>query len=868
MALSDRYRRYLPYLLAAAVILLALLALWIRLAPLSTQGSADMLDMSGSDDPLYNFRQVDQILRNYPAYAWFDAMTLYPTGETIYWGPLFPTLIATLCLLVGAAGQMDIIYVALMTPPLLAFLMVPLLFLIGRRIGDWKTGLLAALFIAIISGQYFQRSLFGYADHHIMEVLFSTLFCLGYLAILAHTKSRPVDFSRLETLKVPALLAALTGGAYLLGLFTMPTMILFALIVAVFTVVQYVWDFSRGRSSDYLLLANVVIFSIAIAGLLLFGIKHPGLDLSRYSVGHIYAYLMIILATGGLAALARYLKGKGKGTSTFLLALAGAAVAGVLLLALFFPDVYQILIASLFAFFGQQEVTQTVQEARGWSLELAWITFKYGLILMVAGILAILYRNYREEHPDQVYVLVWSLIVLFATIQHVRYEYYLAVNIALLAAMAMGTVWEWGGRETHRFFTGLVSTREAPKKQSPDREAKGSKRAKKGQKPAPSAAEPGPGLKVALVVLTGAVAVLFVVASLQTDALFLRGQRMNGDWREALEWMGGNTPPTGVDYYAINEKATYTYPAGAYGVMSWWDYGHQITYIARRIPNANPFQRGVAGPYGAASYFMTESEEYANQEIADRLGTRYTITDIEMDTAKFWAMSTWYNSTAGMRPYHEVFFYQSDEDPQQYQSIELFTQHYYETMISRLHNFDGSLADPTKVYYLEYLEPQKAGTNYPVITTARLMNATEALAAAEAFNARAPAGSHATALSEAIFLPIQQVPALRHYRLVHESPTNIFPSSQAGAPDMKYVKIFEYVKGARIRGEGIIQVPIVTNTGRTFTYRQESRDGEFVVPYSTTGGPSGVRATGKYRIEGTGKEFSVTEEAVIQGLAV
>ena len=42
--------------------------------------------------------------------------------------------------------------------------------------------------------------------------------------------------------------------------------------------------------------------------------------------------------------------------------------------------------------------------------------------------------------------------------------------------------------------------------------------------------------------------------------------------------------------------------------MSWWDYGHMITYIAKRIPNANPFQAGVAGPNGAAAYFMSQSE--------------------------------------------------------------------------------------------------------------------------------------------------------------------------------------------------------------------------------------------------------------------
>ena len=59
--------------------------------------------------------------------------------------------------------------------------------------------------------------------------------------------------------------------------------------------------------------------------------------------------------------------------------------------------------------------------------------------------------------------------------------------------------------------------------------------------------------------------------------------------------MGAHTPDTGVDYYKIYNRDTFSYPAQAYGVMSWWDYGHMITYIAKRIPNANPFQSGVAG---------------------------------------------------------------------------------------------------------------------------------------------------------------------------------------------------------------------------------------------------------------------------------
>ena len=40
-------------------------------------------------------------------------------------------------------------------------------------------------FTAIVGlGQFFYRSLYGYMDHHIAEVLFSTLFCLLYMYVL------------------------------------------------------------------------------------------------------------------------------------------------------------------------------------------------------------------------------------------------------------------------------------------------------------------------------------------------------------------------------------------------------------------------------------------------------------------------------------------------------------------------------------------------------------------------------------------------------------------------------------------------------------------------------------------------------------
>jgi dolichyl-diphosphooligosaccharide--protein glycosyltransferase len=47
-----------------------------------------------------------------------------------------------------------------------------------------------------------------------------------------------------------------------------------------------------------------------------------------------------------------------------------------------------------------------------------------------------------------------------------------------------------------------------------------------------------------------------------------------------------------------------------------------------------------------------------------------------------------------------------------------------------------------------------------------------------------------------------------------------------------------------------------------------SRDGEFIVPYSTSGNPYGVKTTGKYTMISTGKEYDVPESAIMQGTVI
>jgi len=702
--------------------------------------------------------------------------------------------------------------------------------------------------------------------------------------VVRYTRTHTVDPADRSTLKVPALLSVAAGIAYFLGLMAMPTMILFAMLVGIFTVVQFMVDVHRKHETFSLLLVNAVTFGVAIVCFLIFGVKSSGFGFAAYTLGHPLAYLMLIVMTAVLYLLAQRLHLKE--VYYYPLALAGIAVVGGLILFLALPQIYGELIGNLLGFFGQNYMSTTIQEARGWSVESAWSTFHFGLLLMLLGFGVLLYRCWNENRPEHLFVLIWSAVILFATIQHIRYEYYLAANIAIVGGLAASTFLERGWKDLGLLLgiTGKKTDKPAPVADAAPESPKKQKKAPVKAKHVPASAKIDAG-NLAVFVMIVIATLLFAYLSLFLVDFNNDGTpdfvpaystansnvfSMNGDWREALEWMNAKTPATGMDMKKIYSSQNFTYPEQAYGVMSWWDYGHLITLIAERMPNANPFQEGVAGPTGAAAYFMATNESDADK-ILDTLKTRFVVTDIEMDISKFWAMSTWYNSTAGVTPYQPTLLSSTSTTSTSYQAVSINNQQYYMTMIARLHTFDGSMTDPTTAYYIEYKDAAAAKTSYPVITRAESQNATEARKNADAYNLRAAAGMHAMVGNPNNFLPAEQVTALQHYRLVHESPSNGAQSlmgAQEGTPDIKYVKVFEYVKGAHIKGDGVIEVPVVTNTGRTYTYRQQSVNGEFIVPYATSGNPYEVKTTGSYRIVGTGQSFDVTESAIQTGATV
>jgi oligosaccharyl transferase (archaeosortase A-associated) len=801
-----------------------------------------------STDPWFVMRQVEQIIHNFPGYAWFDPMTAYPTGKEISWGPLFPVTVAVFCMMLGATARPEMGIVASVVPVIFGAAMVPVIYLTGKVLRDKMTGLISAGLIAVVAGEYTWRAFFGYVDHHILEVFLSTIFALIYLTLLHYPGWKEMKLQELRSWRTPLFFCILAGLVYLLGLFNMPTMVLFALIVGIFTFIEGIVGYFRGQSIAYLLVMNTVIFSLVIIGFLIFGIKSGKLSLADYSIVHVYVYLFLIAMTALLYALSVVFSKK---RLFFVVSLIAAGTLAIGISFLIFPQFGRLILVGAGAFFADVGQPYFVSELQPWSLYRAVAIFNVGLILMGAGFLVLLYDVIRTKLTVSMFVLIWCAMMLFATIQHLRYEYYVAIPVVLLSSLAVSVAWASGGDDLRRLLR-------RPRGNVPQK-----KKGKQGKEvPVENPSLIRGAVAAVAVILLALFAVLsvttvVVIANHQSDA----SDMIPDDWVSAMVWMDSYTPDTGVDYYRIYAKSNFLYPDSAYGVLARWPAGHWITYIGHRIPIANPFQDNVIGEYNIYKFLFAEDEDTA-LTVAKGLGARYVVTDYGFASslvAGNQSYAKYGNGTLRWENYTPIMVQQLDSG--EMRILQLFSESYFVTMATRLHNFEGSLLEPDKAFYVEYTWVN--GSTYPVVTFIEQLPAAEARD--KAAKAATIPGVHAIAVSGFTDQPVDVVPALRHFRLVYESPTN---ARQEGLAEIKSVKIFEIVEGAHIRGEGIIEIPLVTNEGRQFIYRQNSEGGEFIVPYSTDRTGTGVRALGPYRIAGSKMTFEVQEVDVITGRLV
>ncbi len=840
------YFNYIP-----GIILLAIFALSLYLRIVMPYDSVfrNGFVAFASDDAVFQMRLVENTLNNFPHRIFYDAFTVYPTGSSIHWGPLWTQMIATLSLIagMGSYNMQTVNAIAAYFPGVLGALIVFPVYFIGKLLYNRSAGLLAAFMIAILPGQFFQRSELGFTDHHVAEVFFSTVAMALFMLAIKAGRERNIKLSGLnlkENLKEKPVLYSILAGIMLAAFhITWPGALFFIMIFLTFIFVQSIADHLRGRSTDYIVAAAVPMFLVDLIAVLpyirsIFDFRDFGI--ANYSWFHIAVPIAGMAVPAALNILSKEINKRGYKPLYYLPSLVGLFVAALLGVGIILPNLFASLtIAPGLIFEIHTGGGNTVAEGTSIFSEpgRVWGSFPvtgflqsdtWVLMFIFVALIYIGYRVAKRQRPEEMLLLVWNLVMLLAIYGQVRWAYYFAVNIALMigyvAVAISGSIMKFGGWYENQ-----------------------------GK---------NIGLSHALSLILVAMLVLFFVfpslvvtaigtATSSPQSRYGGGEPSGGgynEWTEALNWMRYNTPDPKLDYlttYVQPKNGTYPYPESAYGVMSWWDYGHSITYWAHRIPNANPFQAGIGGGKthapGASTFLTAKSEDEANK-VLDALGingkpgARYIVSNGYMAYGIQNIFAIWNDDNAIWDP---AFNQNVRPDPTNYYESVAFTDkgavrvpglRYFTSMEGKLHILDGN--------------------------------------------------------------------GLKQYRLVHESPTN--PNTEGGYQERYYkniynllyggnipvedsgvVKIFEYVKGAKITGRAppntmvTLTNTISTNIGRTIQYSQNtSSDGtyEFIVPYSTGKPIAGqtlfdTKPTGPYTVTAgnISKPVSVKEEDVLNG---
>jgi len=780
---SQGRRFKLPPAAIAGIIVAALcgIALFIRI-----YFPYDQVFSGGSvwftDDAWYHMRLVENMLQHFPHRIYFDPYTYYPHGTVVPWPPFYDWLIAGAAWIIGLGhpSQHLVETVGAFTPAVLGALTVIPVYFIGKELFNRWAGVISAAILVVLPSEFLSRSLLGFTDHHVAEVLFSTVIILFLIMAVKRAREREISFSHLvnkdwAVIKKPLIYTLLAGvflGIYLL---TWIGGLMLVFIIFAYLGIQFIVDHLRGKSTDYLCIIGVLTFAIAAVMSLPFVFKTGLGTISLASL------IIAILVPLGLSGVSRFMVGKAIKPVYYPLVLLGIAGVGLLIFWLIAPSLFHSMLG-LFTVFTPHAGTLTIQEARPLNISMAWSDFTTSFFIAFIGLGLLIYRAVKERSADKTLFLVWCVVMLVATFSQVRFCYYFAVNAALLTGYFSWRVLDFAGlRQLLTKPKELVSAYTTKKKK---KKAKAREKVSQRRFLQPRATwmkVVGAGIAIFLLVFFPNISPQAGFSFGKLEATASMGPvRIDPDWYSALVWLRGNTTEPFDDpdyYYQLYEPPPsgedYDYPETAYGIMSWWDYGHWITRVGRRIPIANPFQEGAAI---AGKYLTSQNETSANQ-IMDELGAEYVMIDYAMPVGKFYAMVTW--AGENVSDFYDVYYAPTGNGT--LQPLMLYYPSYYNSTVVRLYNFNGTAVVPAEnativISYMDQVDQQ--GTPYKEITSAQSFSTYEE--ASDFISSNASENYKIVAVDP--FKSPVPLEKLEHYQLVYAT-SSTYP-----------VKIFKYIK--------------------------------------------------------------------------
>ncbi len=610
-------------------------------------------------------------------------------------------------------------------------------------------------------------------------------------------------------------LAGVSLGLYFL---TWTGALLFLFITFCFISLYYLIRYLQGGNEEWILLSGGVIFLIALLMIAPF-FGNPDFVTGRiYNIQHFLCFVAGILVFAVMGFLGNYLRKKNiKRYFLPVILLAGGMIVA-LALKFVAPFVWNIFIKTAMevnsGMVDNKSARQFVGEMSPIRIRGAFNAFSALFYLSVVSLCVSLYKFIKEKKPEQFLLFIWTSIILFA----------------------VGIIPAFGQNRNSYYLSVIISLLAS------FIIIEGFKLGWQALRKADEFAERS-YLRFyfyvsSVVILFNVIFFLFYPFPFNIDdpfpsnlPSFMQGAigiavsspALSADWYDTLKWLKTNTPDPGVDYYSLYKASQpYKYPSQAYGILAQWDVGHDITYYSHRIPVSNPFQEGIGyinndGTVqpGEGTFFLSTDEKKATGYL-DELGAKYVIVDSGFSNPNgvFASYVRWVN--ANMDDY--VGDNISETEPTKYDLA----------MSTRLYFLDGSLVSLPKT-----VEKNKVNLI---------------------------------------------IPALSSFRLVYESKSDNSIFWEQDYKTTKQVKVFEYVKGAKITGrttpgsEVALSTEVSTNQKRDFIYQNEvvadeNGNFEFVVPYSTGTQKNSDILAGGYliKIGSYSKNIKVSEEDVLQG---
>ncbi|MFC2034985.1 oligosaccharyl transferase, archaeosortase A system-associated [Chloroflexota bacterium] len=418
------------------VVLFFAVALYLRAyLPYDKVFTGDWIKLTGAD-AYYHMRVVDNLVHNFPHLFSFDPYFIYPNGIGVNIVHFFDWLLSGIIWVIGLGSptQHTIDMVSVYYPPVLGALTVIPVYFIGKELfGRWA-GVLSASLIALLPGEFLGRSILGFTDHHVAETLFTTLTMLFLILAIKTASRRQLTFSHLKrrdwaTSAKPIIYGLLAGiflGIYIL---TFIGAILFIFIIFSYFVIQMIINHLKGKSTNYLCLVGVVLFFVPlVVSVLIFSDK-----LLLVSV------IIALLTLPVLNGVSRLIASKKIKSAYYPLTLIGLGLAGLGLLHLINPSLLGSMLRAFRVFvpIGVQLTTIEMQPLLfpqgSFTFTIAWGNFTTSFFLSIISFFIILiYFVIKHGDAEKGILLVWSLVILVATLGQRRFGYYFAVNVALL----------------------------------------------------------------------------------------------------------------------------------------------------------------------------------------------------------------------------------------------------------------------------------------------------------------------------------------------------------------------------------------------------------------------------------------------------